>query len=346
MRFRNGVTMVDIFVSYAREDEDRVRELVSVFEHQGWSVFWDRRIPAGETWRSVIGKALDESLSVVVAWSRFSVTSPWVAEEADDGKRRGVLVPVMLDPVEQPRGFREIQAADLTDWQPGRPSSRLNELCNDIRRLLGDAPKESRGLPRADAVAPNTAPSRVPSQSSAGWSDPYTLDRPVNLGFDGPVVDGMPNGWFNSEGHVSGVSTRYGVRVVRRDDGVPGSCVVVGLSHAAKGEFGSLMQRVATRDLAGKEIRYEADLRGVNIAGWAGLWLRADGDDTPNLLFDNMHNRPIQGTTHWARFRLTVSLPRETVWLNYGLVLSGAGQLWADDCRLLRWSAAGEWVDL
>ena len=44
--------MSDIFVTYAREDEDRVRELVSVLEQQGWSVFWDRRIPTGETWRS------------------------------------------------------------------------------------------------------------------------------------------------------------------------------------------------------------------------------------------------------------------------------------------------------
>ncbi|MDF7826599.1 toll/interleukin-1 receptor domain-containing protein [Pontiellaceae bacterium B12227] len=338
--------MSDIFVTYAREDQERVKELVSIFDQRGWSVFWDRRIPAGETWRGYIGKALDESLCVVVLWSESSVTSPWVAEEADDGKQRGVLVPVMLDPVKQPRGFREIQAADLTEWQPGHPSSRLDELCNDIHRMIGGSAMEPREVPKDYTTAPNVAVSQAPFQSAGGPLEPHTLERPVNLGFDGPVVDGMPNGWFNSEGHVSYVSTRYDFRVDRREDGVPGSYAAMGLNHATEGEFGSLMQRIDARHLAGKAMRFEADLRGVNLAGWAGLWLRADGEQESDLLFDNMHNRSIRGTTQWTRYCLTVSLPPETVWLNYGLVLSGAGQLWADDCRLLKWSSTGEWEDV
>jgi hypothetical protein len=136
--------MTDIFMSYAREDEGRVKGLVSALEQQGWSVFWDRRIPSGETWRIYIGKELDDARCVIVAWSRHSVNSTWVTEEADDGKRRGVLVPVLLDSIEQPRGFREVQAADLTDWEPGRPSSRFDELVQDIGRRLRGAPN----LPR------------------------------------------------------------------------------------------------------------------------------------------------------------------------------------------------------
>jgi hypothetical protein len=38
--------MTEIFISYAREDEDRVKDLGSTLEQQGWSVFWDRRIPS------------------------------------------------------------------------------------------------------------------------------------------------------------------------------------------------------------------------------------------------------------------------------------------------------------
>ena len=181
---------------------------------------------------------------------------------------------------------------------------------------------------------------------SKSSSDNRILERPVNLGFDGPTVNEMPNGWFNSEGHVSNVSTKYSVRVVRRDNGVSGSCVVMSRHNADKGEFGSLMQRVQARYLAGKTIKYEGELRAEGIDGWAGLWLRVDGDQTPNLIFDNMNNRAIQGSTPWTLFELSVKLPEETVWLNYGIVMSGSGRLWADNCRILVWSKAGQWSDL
>lgn len=212
--------MADIFISYGREDEDRIKGFVSALEQQGWSVFWDRRIPSGETWRSYIGKALDDAKCVVVAWSRHSVSSSWVTEEAEDGRRRGVLIPVLLDPIEQPRGFREIQAADLTGWQPGSSSLRFDELVKDICRRLGNA------------VALSTT-----NQISKLSADSRILERPVNLSFDGPTVAGMPNGWFNSEGHVSDVSTRYGVRIVHRDDGVPGSYVVMSRQRADRDQY-------------------------------------------------------------------------------------------------------------
>jgi len=338
--------MIDIFISYTREDEARVKDLVSALEQQGWSVFWDRRIPSGETWRSYIGQALDDARCVIVAWSRDSVKSTWVMEEADDGKRRGVLIPVLLDPIEQPRGFREIQAANLTDWQPGRSSLRFDELLKDIHRLLRSTPNWPPPTPGSNTISSGITQERSPLEMPKRSSDNRILECPVNLGFDGPTVNELPNGWFNSEGYVSSVSTRYSIRVVRRDDGVPGSCVVMFRHNADKEEFGSLMQRVQARYLAGKAIKYEGELRAEGIDGWGGLWLRVDGEQTPNLIFDNMDNRAIRGTTPWTRFESSVKLPEETVWLNYGIVLSGSGQLWADNCRIRVWSEAGQWSDL
>ena len=37
--------MRDIFLSYAREDEARVRPIVEELQARGWSVFWDRTTP-------------------------------------------------------------------------------------------------------------------------------------------------------------------------------------------------------------------------------------------------------------------------------------------------------------
>jgi formylglycine-generating enzyme required for sulfatase activity len=132
--------MADIFISYAHEDQARIRGLVSALEEQGWSIFWDTRIPAGKTWQNYIGRALSDAKCVIVAWSPHSIISDWVIEEANDGKKRGRLIPVLLDSVEPPLGFRGIQAADLTDWKPGSSSYSFDQLTQDIAGVVGGKP--------------------------------------------------------------------------------------------------------------------------------------------------------------------------------------------------------------
>jgi len=146
--------MADIFISFTHKDEERVQHLVRALEELGWSVFWDRHIPAGKTWRSYIGQALNEARCVVVAWSRHSIDSQWVAEEADEGQKRGILVPVLLDAVEPPIGFRSIQAGNLVEWVPGRPSSRFEQLTRDIEAVLGSRAVEASTGPPADSKTP------------------------------------------------------------------------------------------------------------------------------------------------------------------------------------------------
>ena len=145
--------MADIFLSYAREDETRIEPLVAAFREQGWSVFWDRHIPAGQSWRSHIGQALRDAKCVVVVWSRHSVASRWVMEEAEEGQQRGNLVPVLLEAVELPIGFRGIQAGDLREWQPDRPSPQFAQLVRDIDALLHGAPRPSTAAPIAKPAA-------------------------------------------------------------------------------------------------------------------------------------------------------------------------------------------------
>ena len=46
--------MTDIFVSYASEDLERVKPLVTTLEEQGWSVWWDRELVAGPSYEDKI----------------------------------------------------------------------------------------------------------------------------------------------------------------------------------------------------------------------------------------------------------------------------------------------------
>ena len=132
-----------------------MRELAAELQMRGRSVFWDRRIPAGQTWRSFVGRALTSSRCVVVVWSEAAVTSDWVIEEADHGKHRGVLVPVRKEPVAPPIGFGQIQAADLTIWVRDGSSNEFAAFLRDLAEVIGRAiPEVEMAGSSADGLAP------------------------------------------------------------------------------------------------------------------------------------------------------------------------------------------------
>lgn len=58
-------------------------------------------------------------------------------EQADFGSQHSSLVPLLLDPVEQPFGFGAIQAADLTGWDGSTTSDSFQKLQLDLSANLG-----------------------------------------------------------------------------------------------------------------------------------------------------------------------------------------------------------------
>lgn len=129
--------MADIFLSYTEKDRDEARRIAATLESVGWTVWWDRRIPAGETWREVLEQALEQMRCMVVLWSTRSIGSECVCEEATEGRRQRKLVPVLIEAVRPPAGFREIQAADLTQWDGSLEFEGMRLLIADLERFLG-----------------------------------------------------------------------------------------------------------------------------------------------------------------------------------------------------------------
>jgi hypothetical protein len=89
--------MSDIFLSYKTEDRQKAKIIAKAIEQNGYSVWWDRIIPPGRSFDKVIEEELDAAKCVVVLWSKDSVMSDWVKEEADEGLRRKILIPVLID---------------------------------------------------------------------------------------------------------------------------------------------------------------------------------------------------------------------------------------------------------
>lgn len=132
--------MSQVFISYAKEDTLRAEMLSKALQDAGFSVWWDRHIPPGKTWDQVIGCALDAATCALVLWSKASVESRWVREEANRASRRECLIPVLIEKVDPPIGFGLLQAADLTEWRGDRAYPEFVNLCAAVSDLFKNPP--------------------------------------------------------------------------------------------------------------------------------------------------------------------------------------------------------------
>ena len=132
--------MMDVFVSYAREDRDRVRMVASALQARSWAVWWDRDVKPGEAFDQIIEHELETAKSIVVLWSKHSITSDWVKGEAAAALERGVLVPVLIDNVKLPLEFRRRQTVDLISWQGDPSHEGFQTLCDGIAATIGLIP--------------------------------------------------------------------------------------------------------------------------------------------------------------------------------------------------------------
>ncbi|MFS0755393.1 toll/interleukin-1 receptor domain-containing protein [Noviherbaspirillum sp. 1P10PC] len=138
--------MPDVFLSYAEEDGDTARRVASLLQAQGWSV---RLQQAGDD---------AEARCMVVLWSRHSVNSDQVAAQAEQGRARHALVPVLLEQVTPPPGLRSIQAADLSGWDGAADAPGARQLVADLAGLLGQPLPSGRVILPPVKVAPRLHP--------------------------------------------------------------------------------------------------------------------------------------------------------------------------------------------
>jgi hypothetical protein len=171
------------------------------------------------------------------------------------------------------------------------------------------------------------------SFSSSIWTDPANPSIKVTraniaqiLSFEVPQTGGFPTGW-------QGGNNSKDVAVVRD--------VVHSGEWAARIErdmhspdaFSGFNVSIPI-DFKGSKIELRGFLRTQSVDGFAGLWMREDGNASSRE-FKNMSDQKLNGTTDWNEYAIDLPLNPEARRVLVGASLGGSGTVWIDDLQLL-----------
>ncbi|MEO8175254.1 MAG: TIR domain-containing protein [Sphingomicrobium sp.] len=126
-----------IFLSYAHYDRVKAQRLAGALDRAGYTVWWDGLIEGGAQFDKSIRDALEAADAVVVLWSKHSVESDWVRDEAAQGRDRRRLVPLSLDGSAPPLGFRQYQMIDVSGWRGKADAPELDAIRRAIATAVG-----------------------------------------------------------------------------------------------------------------------------------------------------------------------------------------------------------------
>lgn len=110
--------MADVFISYAREDRGQAQALADYLRSQGVEVWWDEQILSSDDFYDVILAALSRAKAAVVIWTKHSVKSRFVRDEARFALHHDKLVATKengLEVIEIPFGFQSQHTDDIAD---------------------------------------------------------------------------------------------------------------------------------------------------------------------------------------------------------------------------------------
>ncbi len=175
--------MADVFISYARTDRLLAAHIAEAVEREGWTVWWDRDIVAGESFAQLIEKQLVAAKCVIVLWTVDSVVSPWVLNEASEALGRGILVPLVVRGAQPPLAFRHLHFVEMPTTEPADLYNAVKECMTAIAKVLGatlpigDSPPDPLSAIRQRFLAAHSWQARAASGRAPGVQSNASAQR-------------------------------------------------------------------------------------------------------------------------------------------------------------------------
>lgn len=282
----------DVFISYKAEDRKRLTPLVKALEDEGFDLWWDQHIGSGNDWRSEIETHLDAAKVVIVVWSKKTIgpEGRFVRDEAGQAQEAGHYLPITVDNVRPPLGFREVQALDLSSWKGNRADPRFQVLTDTIRHRLegkeigrkalvvSNAPVSRRGVMIGGGAATAAVAAGV-----LGWeflmpSTAAASNRIAVMSFNN--MSGDPSQAYFSDGiaeELRGALSRIGLQVIGKAScdavqglAIPEAAAKLGVTNILTGSVRRSPEtiRIGAQLVAGHD----------GVEKWAQNYDRAPGD--------------------------------------------------------------------
>src|SRR6516164_7157590 len=148
--------MADLFLSYAHQDTKRAQTLAKLLEDAGLTVWWDRRMVAGDKIHDVIDEEIEKAKAVIVLWSPFSVKSDWVRGEAQTAHELAKLVPIKIAECKLPINYRGIHTpAVYKKNELSKLAQILTDKFKTSHPTQGTAPKRTAEIKFTDKSVSN-----------------------------------------------------------------------------------------------------------------------------------------------------------------------------------------------
>jgi uncharacterized membrane protein YhaH (DUF805 family) len=167
--------MTDVFISYKRRLRPRVETLARALRSLKLDVWFDASLEAGSSFSAEISREVRGAKCVLVCWSNDAFPhggdeNGWVLGEAQIGRKRNVLVPVLIEPTELDPPWNTIHTEDLIGWRPGEAGAATDawrSVLKTIGRYVGRP-----GLADYDVALAAGTPEALSSWAVAYPSDP------------------------------------------------------------------------------------------------------------------------------------------------------------------------------
>jgi hypothetical protein len=146
--------MVDVFISYKREERQRCERIAAKLRALGLDVWFDAHLEAGSSFDREIERTLAQAKAVLVLWSSRSVDSQWVRNEASVGKDAEKLVAASLEPCKLPVSLAHVhhEALHNPEFQDDDPA--WLKIVERIAKLTGRPSLVSYSQALAKAAVP------------------------------------------------------------------------------------------------------------------------------------------------------------------------------------------------
>lgn len=101
---------MQLFISYAHESMEKVRETVEILTAGGHAVWFDEQLLPGQDWKRELGEEISRCQAFIYAMTSEALSSEWCQWELATATRlEKAVVPVLLeDRLAVPQGLRRL----------------------------------------------------------------------------------------------------------------------------------------------------------------------------------------------------------------------------------------------